>query len=343
MRILPSILCLSASLLAQNSVVFPSDHETILNGASYISWFPFSHAAPFRAQIVYDEWDLGLAPNTPVTRIGFRQDGTVASASHQVVMEVLMGVSNGSSSTLSTSFDSNFNGAPTVVRPQSLFTVPALTGLNPGSITWIDLPAPHFVYPGGDLLVEFRISLNDNGNAAWNYRLDMARYVSTVTTGVQGCLHSGGQRPTLTSSATRVGGNWYLNMANAPGNTPIAIFVAPDQQMVTPYSLGMIGLDPSCQGQLPLTNYASFGGVSNSYGGAAWNVAVPNMLAFNDVYMTSQVVAFDFFSPGMLVVSNADEVQFGIDPASTILLGTGSTTVATGGIYANYGVVTLFN
>lgn len=341
MRTLSSILCLSAALMAQNSVIFPSDHTNIANGESSINWFPFSHAAPFRAQIVYEDWDLGIAPGTPITRIGFRQDGTVTSASHEVMLEVSMGVSNGTSETLCSSFASNFAGPPTVVRPQSLFVVPALTGTEP--IAWIDLPAPHYVYQGGDLLVEFCVASNDNGNAAWDYRLDMANYVSTVTAGVPGCLHTGGQRPTLQSSPGRVGGNWDIELSNAPVNVPIAIFISPGQQMVAPYGLGTLALDPSCMGQLPQNDFISFGGVSDVNGGASWSVPIPNWLIFNDAYMTSQVVACDMFSTGQLVVSNADEVQFGIDPASTILIGMGSTNLVFGDLYPHYGVVTLFN
>jgi hypothetical protein len=343
MRFLTSLICLSAVAVAQTSIVFPSDHENIANGSSYINNFPFSTAAPFRAQIVYDDWDLNLQPNTPITRIGFRQDGTVASVSHQVVMQVVMGVANASSNTLSTNFDSNFVGTPTEVFPQGVFVLPALTSISPGTIVWVDLPAPHYVYPGGNLLIEFRIFLNDNGNQSFSYRLDRATYVSTVTAGVQGCLHSGGQRPVLTSQKAKIGGNWNFSLNNAPVNSPIALFIAPDQQMVTPYSLGIIGLDPSCQGQIPLAGFLSFSDMTSASGYKSWSVAVPNDLAFNDAYMTSQVLAFDYFSPGYLVASNADQVQFGVDPASSLLIGNGSTTVPTGYVYSHYGVVTLFN
>ena len=48
-------VCLLATTAVAQSVVFPSDHATVLNGATSLNWFPFSSSAPFRGQIVYDE------------------------------------------------------------------------------------------------------------------------------------------------------------------------------------------------------------------------------------------------------------------------------------------------
>tara|TARA_R110002072_G_scaffold273219_4_gene433846 strand:+ start:41664 stop:42707 length:1044 start_codon:yes stop_codon:yes gene_type:complete len=338
-----SAICLLAASAAAQSIVFPSDHTNIGNGSSSLSWIPFSSAAPFRAQIVYEDWDLGLPMGTPISRIGFRQDGATNSASEQVIMEVSMASTSATASTMATSFAGNYVGTPTVVYPQGLFTLPALSSATPSSIVWIDLPAPHYVYGGGNLLVEFKIFLNSNGNQAFSYRLDRATYISQVTAGVPGCMHSGGQTPTLASSPTRVGSNWNLYLSAAPSNSPMALFLAPAQQLAAPYSLGALGVDPSCQGQVPLGSYVALGGNTNSGGAYSWSIPVPNMLVFNDYYMTSQAVAFDYFSPGKLVVSNADQVQFGINPAASILFGTGSTTATTGSVYANYGLVTLFN
>ena len=338
-----SAVCLIAASATAQSIVFPSDHTNEPNGASSITWWPFSNTAPNRSQIVYEEWDLGLTAGTPITRIGFRQDGATNSASKQIVLEVSMGVTAATADTMATGFDSNYVGPATVVYPQSLFVLPTLSSSTPSSTVWIDLPAPHYIYPGGNLLVEFKVFLNNNGNQAFSYRLDRAQFVSQVTAGVQGCMHSGGQTPTLASSPAKVGGNWNLYLSSAPLNTPMALFVAPNQQLTQPYSLAAFGVDPSCQGQLPAGGFVALSATTNSGGAAQWSVPVPNMMVFNDYYMTSQAVAFDFFSAGKLVVSNADQVQFGIDPASSILFGNGSTTVATGSVYAHYGVVTLFN
>jgi hypothetical protein len=47
--------------------------------------------------------------------------------------------------------------------------------------------------------------------------------------------------------------------------------------------------------------------------------------------------------PGGLVVSNADQIQFGIEPPASIVWSQGSASAATGIVYTNQGVVTLFN
>ncbi|MEO6594081.1 MAG: hypothetical protein ABIP94_04945 [Planctomycetota bacterium] len=336
-----SFVLLSAGLLAQGSYVFPSTHATIPNGSSYISNVPFS-AGISRIQIVYEGWDMTLPVNTPITRIGFRQDSTQTSVSRILQLEVRMGQTSATATSLSTTFDNNYLGAPAIVYAQGLFTLPALSAATPNSIVWVNLTTP-YVYTGGNLLVEFRVLGNNNANAGFYYPLDLATYVSTVTPGVQGCLNSGGQRAVLTSNPTAIGSNWYLSLSSAPANGPIAIFVAANQQLSAPYSLSIIGLDPSCQGQLPVGNLASFSGTTNSSGGTSWSVPVPYNLALNNAYMSSQVVALDFFVPGSLVVSNADQIQFGVNPAESFLVSQGSATSMTGSIYANYGIVTLFN
>jgi hypothetical protein len=72
-------------------------------------------------------------------------------------------------------------------------------------------------------------------------------------------------------------------------------------------------------------------------------VPVPANLSLNQFVVSGQVAALDFFVPGGLVVSNASQVTFGIAPPSSILYGQGNAHAATGQVYANYGVVTLFN
>lgn len=335
-----SVALLSTASAVAQSVVFPSTMTNVATGSSYIGSFPFSNGIS-RMMAVYDDWDLNLAPNTPITRIGFRQDSTQASVSRLVQLEVRMGTTNNTSATLATNYDSNYAGTPAVVYPQALFTLPALTSSTPNSMVWVNLTTP-YTYPGGNLLVEFRVFGNNNGNQSFYYPLDLTGFVSTVTAGSLGCLHSGGQRPVLTSQPTQIGSNWSLYLSNAPANTALALLIAPDQQMPAPYSLSFLGLDPTCLGQMP-ASFASFSGTTTAGGSANWSLLVPNNLAFNNFFMTSQVVAFDFFVPGNLVTSNADQVQFGVTPPESLLISQGSATAATGSVYANYGVVTFFN
>ena len=342
MRTITTCLLFVSTLAAQTSIVFPSTHQNIADGAQAIYWFPFSSGIS-RQQIVYEDWDLNIPANTPITRIGFRQDSVGGGApGRQLQMEVRIGTTTATASSLGTNYDNNFASAPQVVFAQGLYSLPAITASAPG-IVWVNFATP-YQYPGGNLLVEFKVFANNNGNQAFSYYLDQASYVSPVANGVQGCLHSGNQRPVLTNSPTQVGSNWNLALSSAPSNTAVALLLAPGQPMAAaPYSLQVLGLDPSCQGQLASTGLVAFSGSTNASGGVNWSVPVPSSLAFNNYVISSQVAALDFFVPGSLVVSNASEVQFGIAPPSTILYSQGSASAATGQVYPNYGVVTLFN
>lgn len=341
MRSLPCLLLLAAGVTAQTSIVFPSSHQNIANGASYTGSEPFS-AGISRIQLLYEDWDLNLPANTPITRIGFRQDGSQTSVQRLLQLEVRMGTSLLTATTMSSTFDNNFLGASTVVYPLSLFTLPALSSATPNSVVWVNLTTP-YTYPGGNLLVEFRVYGNNNGNQSFYYPLDKANFVSNISSGTPGCPHSGSQTPVLTSQPTQIGSNWYLYLSQAPANTAIALFMSAGQQLVPGYSLGMLGLQPSCLGQLPTTGLVSFSASTNSGGGASWTVPVPNNLAFYNFTISSQVVAFDFFSPGYLVVSNGDQVTFGAAPAEGMVYASGSATATTGSAYGTWGIVTLFN
>lgn len=344
MRTFATILFLCTAAAAQTSIVFPSDHQNIANGDASISWFPFSSGVS-RMQIVYDAWDLQLPANTPITRIGFRQDGSATAASQLLQLEVRMGRTLGTSTTLGTTYDTNFQGASNTVFGPALYTLPGFTSATTAAPVWINLTTP-YVYDGtSNLLVEFRVLSNNNGNQSFSYPLDMAGFVSPVVAGVQGCPHSGGQRPVLTSQPTRVGGNWSVSLGSGPANSLILLCLAPGQAMTAPYSLQpyVAGIAPSCQGQLPLTGLVVMSGFTNSGGGLSWSVPVPNDRSFNDLVISSQVAALDFFVPGGVALSNADQVQFGIAPAMTVLYSQGNANAAVGSLYPNTGAVTLFN
>lgn len=340
MRTSLTVLSLATGLLAQ-SIVYPSSHQNIPNGSSYNGSWPFSSGIT-RCQIVYEDWDLNLPAATPITRIGFRQDSTQTSVQRLVQLEVRLGTTNLTASSLSTTFDNNFNGTPTTVFPLGLFTLPALSSSTPNSVVWVNFPTP-WVYPGGNLLAEFRVYGNNNGNQSFYYPLDVGTFVSPVVSGAPGCPHSGNQTPVLTSSPTQIGSNWSLTLSQAPASTAIALFIAPGQTLVPGYSLASLGLQASCLGQLPASGLASFSASTSTSGYVSWNVPVPNNLSFNNAILSSQAVAFDFFSPGYLVVSNGDQVQFGVTPAETLIYAQGSATAATGSPYANFGLITLFN
>lgn len=343
-----SMLLLTAGLVAQTPVFFPSDHATIANGASSSTQFPYSYGVS-RMMALYESWDLGVPAGHQITRIGFRADGTTIAYGRSLQLEVRMGQSNRTSATMLTNYDSNYLGAATTVYGPALFTLPDLNNvLNPnpdGPYVWLTLTTPYTFDPTQNLLVEWRILANSNGGAAFSYALDRATYESPIVTGSPGCAHSGGQTPQLLSRASKVGGTWYNDLSRGPGNQPVILFLNVGVPLVAPYPLSALlpGVQAGCQGQVSPIALFSLPSTTGATGNKTFSVPVPNNRFLNDLVLSSQAFCYDFFSPGGIVVSNGDQITLGIDPAMTLLWSQGSATATTGTAYRNWGVVTVFD
>lgn len=336
-------LAIAGSLSAQ-TYTFPSDHATVGNGASNTNFFPYARGVS-RLQAVYEAWDLQVPATSAISRIGFRQDGTTASTGHAVQLEVLMGYTTSTAANLSSTFASNYAGTMTTVFGPALFTLPNFTSAGGGAV-WLDLATP-FTYspaPGQNLLVEWRITANNNGNAAFTYYLDRATFDSAVASGPAGCPHSGNNTAVLTSQPTKVGGNWSLGLTRAPANSLVILLQNVGQRLSQPYPLTPFipGISGGCLGQVSLANLSVSSNSTNSGGSKTWSLAVPNNPSLNDLFVTSQCAILDLFAPGGIVVSNGDQMQLGIDPAQSIVYSQGSATATTGTVSRNYGAVTLF-
>lgn len=335
---------LAGSLSAQTTYTFPSDHAAISNGASNTSFFPYSYGVS-RMQAVYETWDLQIPYNTPIARIGVRQDGTNASTGYALQLEVLMGYTSNTVANFSSTYATNYASAMTSVFGPALFTLPNLTSAG-GTTVWLNLTTPfHYDPPlGQNLLVEWRIAANSNGNAQFNYYIDRATFVSTVISGPAGCPHSGNNTALLTSQPTAVDNYWSMSLSRGPASS-VFFLLQSFQPLVPAYQLTpfLPGISGACTGQLSLTSPLFIRTAStNTSGGYSWSVRVPNLRSLNDIYVSSQCALLDFFAPGGIVVSNGDQLQIGIEPAEAILYSHGSTTPTTGSLSRNYGVVTLF-
>jgi hypothetical protein len=342
-----SLLALAAVLPAQTVATFPSDHATIPNGQGGQNWFPYAYGVS-RMMAVYEAWDVGVPSGHQITRIGFRADGLTQAIGKSLQLQVRMGQTDRTAQTLQSNFDNNWFGTPTSVFGPALFVMPDLNNVanpNPdGNVIWLTLTTPYTFDPSRNLLVEWRVLANSNGGAAFPYQLDRAQFESPIVTGPQGCQHSGNQIPDLESRETKVGGTWYLDLYQAPASQPLLLCLNVGAPLTSPYPLAPIfpGLPVSCLGQISPVGLFTIGGTANSSGYNLWSVPIPNDRVFNDAILSSQAICFDFFAPGGFVVSNGDQMQIGIDPAMTILYHQGSATNPTGSLWANYGIVTLF-
>jgi hypothetical protein len=342
-RILIATLALGWALPAQGTATFPSDHASIANGASSTTWFPYAYGIS-RIQAVYEAWDLTVPAGHAITRIGFRQEGSTASTGHQLQLQVLMGPTDKTAADITTTYASNYFAPPTSVFGPALFTLPSLTSSTTGNIVWLQLTTPFTPPAGHNLLVEFVVIANNNAGAQFTYYLDAANFVSVVTSGSPGCPHSGNQTPHLQSRPTEVGGPWYCDLSQAPANQLVVWFIH-FGAMVPQYPLSPFigGIAPTCQGQLSLTNLATVTATASANGSHTFSANVPNSRFYNDLILSSQVACLDFFAPGGVAVSNADQMQIGIEPAMSVIFSQGSSTALTGSVYRNYGVITLFD
>ena len=343
--VIAASLTFSAFATAQTVFTFPSDHANVAGSTAAFS-YPYSNGIS-RVMAVYESWDLGVAPGTAITRIGVRQDGTQTSVARSLQLEVRMGYTQRTADNLLNNYDNNYAGAPQTVFGPALYALPALTNQQPGGqVIWLDLSTPFVYQPAnGNLLVEWRVLANNNANQSFSYPLDRATFLSPVTNGFTvGCPNSAGGTATLTSQPTAIGDNWRIAVNGAPASSLVVIAVSPGVPLGSPFSLQALipGIQPSCQGFLA-GGFEVFSATTNINGFYQWTVPVPdNRVAFNDFTISSQALILDFFSPGGIVVTNGDQVQFGIDPAMTLLWSTGNASAVTGNLTPNYGLITLF-
>jgi hypothetical protein len=333
---------------AQAPAVFPSDHATVPNGSGGQNWFPYSYGIS-RFMALYESWDVTVPSGHQITRLGFRANGTTLSYGKSLQLQVRIGRTDRTAQTMLNNFDNNWLGTPVTAFGPALFTLPDLNNvLNPnpdGNLVWLTLTTPVTFDPTYNLLVEWRVFANSNGGASFPYNLDRATFLSPVISGPLGCQHSGNQIPDLESRPTKVGGNWTVDLYQAPANQPVLFFLNVGLPLTPPFPLSPIfpGIPPACQGRVSPIALFSLTAVSSAQGYHAFTVPIPNDRIYNDLILSSQAFCFDFFSPGGFVVSNGDQVQVGIDPAMTVLYHQGSATNATGSLLQSFGVVTLFD
>jgi hypothetical protein len=342
-------LLLAGAAAAQNTATFPSDHASIPNGRSSIYWFPYSYGVS-RMMAVYESWDVNVPAGRQINRIGVRAEGTTLSYGKSLQLEVRMGQTEKTSANLLSNYDSNYFGTPTTVFGPALFTLPDLNNpLNPnptGNMVWLNLTTPYTFDPNKNLLVEWRVIANNNGGAQFQYTLDSADFESPLATGPQGCTHSGSQIPLLESRRTAVGDTWYCDLSRAPANQLATWFVSVGAPLVPQYSLApfLPGIAPACQGQIPFNNLFAVSATTGGGGSHTFSVPIPNRRIFNNMILSSQVLCTDVFAPGGFVVSNGDQIEIGIEPATAVIYHQGSATNATGSVSGNGGinVITFF-
>jgi hypothetical protein len=348
-HLLPFAL-ITASTFAQSVAVFPDEYAAVPEGPFNSPNYPLAFGTS-RVQVLYDQIDLAIPSGHVITRLGFRQDATVTTidAGRTLQLEVRMGWSTNTPTSMGTNFDANYAAPPVTVFGPAAFVLPNLRdGASPlpNGQFFLTLATPFpYVSGGQNLVVEYRVFGTSGGGSAFSYRLDRADYYSPRTYGPAGCPHSGNGVPNLTLAATRPGLAFSASVATGPGNSPGLLALNLGVGIVPPYSLGGVfaGINPLCTGQLNPVGLATLGGSTSSAGAVSWSFTIPNNPAFADYVISSQALFLDFFAPGGLVTSNGAEVLTGAQPRTSIVAAGGApTTVTTGAKSSNYCPVAFF-
>lgn len=339
------LLALAAAAPAQ-VVTFPSDHAAVPNGHSSQNWFPYS-CGNGRFQAIYDAWDLRVPAGRQITRIGFRAEPSVLSFGRPLYLQVRMGQSHQGSGWLDSTFDNNWFGAPSTVFGPAWFQLPDLnnpSNPNPGgAVVWLDLTTPYTYDPSRNLLVEWRVFDNSNGGFSFSYDLDVAGPLSPTVTGPAGCPHSGNAVPVLSSGPAVLGHYWPATMSQAPASQFVALLVALPATLTAPYPLQTLlpGIAPACQGQVPLGNVISVSGFTDPSGWTQFTMGLPYLPGFRGLPVAAQAACLDLSSPGMVVVSNGEQVQLGAYAAMATVYNCWDPNAAWGTLHGT-GAITLF-
>ncbi|MCA8954278.1 MAG: hypothetical protein KDE27_32520 [Planctomycetes bacterium] len=335
---------------AQNEAIFPDEYEAVAEGPFDSPRVPFARGIS-RVMFVYEAVDIAVPTGNQITRIGFREDGTLTAMDPGRVLqlEIRMGYTTETAATISGTFATQYSGTPVTVFGPAMLTLPNLRDSAnplPNGQFFVPFSTPFQYDPSqGNLLVEYLVYGNNAGGAPWNYRLDRADYYATRNYGPGGCQHSGGQTPTLTIANMRPGSNYSTTLASAPQSAFAVLSIVPGAQLVAPYSLQNLvpGIAPTCTGQIPLVGNLPLTGLTSASGAKTWTFAIPNDPSFADFRFASQAAVFDFFAPGGAVVSPGGEVTVGVSPRCSVVVGVGPPiTTPSGTVTRNYCPVTFF-
>jgi hypothetical protein len=341
---------LAASLTAQTVTIFPDEYAAVPEGPFNSPNLPLARGTS-RVQVLYEAIDLAIPSGHQITKIGYRQDGTLTTldTGQTLQLEIRMGYSTTTAATMGTTFATNYVAAPVTVFGPAAFTLPNLHDTAnplPNGRFFINLTTPFTYTPAtGNLVVEYLVYGTSGGGTTFNYRLDRGDFYSPVTYGAPGCPRSGGGIPNLTATPVRPGQSYSTSCTLGPGSSFAILMIVPGGTLQTPFSLQSMvpGIQPTCLGQVSLAGLLQLTGVTGTTGTISWSFPIPNNPAYADFNWASQAAFFDFFAPGGVVVSNGAHVLTGALPRTTIIAGNGPpATTLTGTANRNYNPITFF-
>jgi hypothetical protein len=340
-----SCVALATAAAAQTTTVFPWDHGT-REGYTYASNWPVS-AGISRAQLIYSKWRTPIPNGAQISRVGIRPDVLGTGQGYQLQLEIWMAHSENIHSSASGTFANNYATPAVRVFDQRIFSLPTMpavpTGPNPNYV-WFPLDRSFTYDRSKHLIVEYRISANSNGNAAFSYLIDYADYVSDTVTFGTACPTSGQRMPAMSTQPAHAGGSLSVTLSNAPASSAGAMLFGLSRTtwsgVPLPLPLAFLGAG-TCSLQVSIDVTVPI--MTNTGGAFSAYVPVPDVLALYGTWFHVQSAVGDLFAnPAGFVTSASAGSQIGVLPQATIISAVGSATAPTGSRAVNYGLVSLF-
>lgn len=338
-------IVLAAAASAQTVQTLPFDHGN-LEGSSAITNRPLSGGVG-RMQLIYSNWRIGIPNGARINRVGFRPDLAGTGTGHQLQLEIWMGHSDNLHASVSTTFANNYVAPAVQVFNRQTFALPTVpsvaTGPNPNLI-WFQLDQPFTYDSSHNLVVEYRIFANSNGNAAFSYRLDSASFASETTRFGTACATSSNRMPAMTCQPTSLGSNLNLSLTNGPASSPGVLLLGLSNStwngLPLPLPLASLGatgctLQVSIDTSIPITTTTS--------GSMSAGLPVPNVLGLYGSTLYFQAGLGDLFANSAGFVTSASaSVTLGVVPQGTLVAAVGNASATTGSRSISYGLVSVF-
>lgn len=343
-HIIPVLLSLSALISAQSVAVIPADH-TNREGTSAITNAPLSGGIS-RVQVVYSRWRIGIPHGAQINRVGVRPDQAGTGAGRQIQLEIWMAHTDNTGSTVSATFANNYTTPAVRVYDSKIFAMPTVPSVPTGpnnSYVWFQLDRPFTYDESKNLIVEYRITANNNGNQPFSYRLDRASFVSATTMFGTACPTSDNRMPATTTGEASVGGTMLVSLANGPANSAGVLLLGTSNTtwngVPLPLSLTALGAT-NCSLQVAIDVNVNI----STTGGGTFGVfiPVPAVLDLYGAWFYAQIAAVDVFANAAgFVTSRGGGTQIGALPQITTVTATGNATAPTGAVAQNIGVVSV--
>ncbi|MFO1055222.1 MAG: hypothetical protein U1F36_23635 [Planctomycetota bacterium] len=325
----PILFALLAPLaVAQTTTVFPTEW-TNTAGDSYSNRLPLSNGIS-RTQFLYESQFLPITNNHQITDVGFRQDNNTASTGKSIQLSIYMGSSTFNYSNVTSTFDSNYNGATarTLVFGPAIVALPSFTSGQTLAPVTIHLTTPYTFHSNENLLVEYVVTANNNANLAFDYYLDAGGYLSTATSIGTGCQSSAGQVPLLSGQPLYIGGYLSYSLSRAPGSS--LIWLNMGFTPITPIDVTPFGA-PGCT--LYVNPFIAVPATGSSGGSASFSFLTPTQRNLVGASIYGQCLIYDLFANNLgFVMSNEVRVDSGAYPWATQIYATGNASATTGGI-----------